>query len=79
MQGFIAGLRVIEAIRMHAAATGSLPKSLGEIKAVPVPANPVTGKPFAYSLQGETATLEIDAAEPEQQRVNWRVELTLKK
>lgn len=78
LQGFLAGLRAIEAIRLHAAATGALPNSLDEIKAVPVPNNPVTGKPFSYSLNGQTATLDIDA-DPTQPRVNWHIELTLKK
>jgi hypothetical protein len=78
LQGILAGLRTIEAVRMHAAATGALPNSLDEIKAVPVPNNPVTGKPFAYALHGQTATLDIDA-DPTQPRVNWHLEITLKK
>ncbi|MCC7473843.1 MAG: hypothetical protein IT425_00485, partial [Pirellulales bacterium] len=41
----IASLRVIEALRMHAANHNrQLPKSLDEITAVPVPLNPATGK-----------------------------------
>jgi hypothetical protein len=55
----IDALRVIEAVRMHAAETGTLPKSLEDIKVVPVPNNPVTGKPFRYSASGETATLDL--------------------
>lgn len=78
METLLAGLRTIEAVRMHAAATGALPKSLDEVKAVPVPDNPRTGRPFDYKVVGETAILEI-VREPEQPRVNWRVELTLKK
>ena len=43
---------------MHAAAKdGSLPESLDEIKLVPIPLDPVTGKPFSYTKAGETATL----------------------
>lgn len=59
VQRDIDALRVIEAIRMHAAETGVLPKSLGDISIVPVPVNPATGKPFQYSLIDGTATLEL--------------------
>lgn len=71
-----AGLRTIEAIRMHAAATGSLPNSLDEIEIVPVPDNPRTGEPFPYRLEDGKATLDIIANE-RVPRINWRVELTL--
>ncbi|HEX6984650.1 MAG TPA: hypothetical protein VF170_04700, partial [Planctomycetaceae bacterium] len=72
-----AGLRTIEAIRMHAA-TGSLPESLDAIDVVPVPRNPVTGEPFPYRLEGETAVLDV-VADPLSPRANWRVEITLEK
>jgi hypothetical protein len=36
---------------------GKLPASLGDIEHVPVPADPGTGKPFAYAARGDTATL----------------------
>jgi len=55
----IASMRVIEAIRMHAAETGQLPKTLEDISIVPVPLNPATNKPFEYQLKGGTATLEL--------------------
>lgn len=55
----ICALRVIEAIRMHAAETGSLPGSLDEIKVVPVPKNPATEKPFRYSIQDGKAILDL--------------------
>src|SRR3546814_11331112 len=42
----IAELRCIEALRMYAASHGRWPKTLGEIKDVPVPNDPVTGEPF---------------------------------
>jgi hypothetical protein len=54
-----AALMNIEAIRLHAAATGKLPKSLDEIKVVPVPNNPATGQPFVYLVDGEQATLGV--------------------
>jgi len=55
----IAGLRCLEAIRLHAAEHDRLPATLAEIKEVPVPVNPTTGEPFSYTSDGATATLEI--------------------
>lgn len=56
----VAALRVIEALRMHAAQhDGQLPKSLDEITAVPVPPNPATSAPFVYRLDGKTAVLDL--------------------
>jgi hypothetical protein len=52
-------LRVIEALRLHAAAhDGRLPQALGEITQVPVPRDPVTGGPFMYTSSGNGAMLE---------------------
>jgi hypothetical protein len=60
----IAALRVIESLRLHAAEhDGRLPASLGDIVKVPVPANPATGKPFAYRLEGTTAILELPSSD----------------
>jgi hypothetical protein len=74
----IAALRVVEAIRMYAAAKeGRLPESLDEIKLVPIPLDPMTGKPFAYHRDGETATLSGPPPLPEQPGLTYR--LTLKK
>ncbi len=55
----LAALQTIEAVRMHAAATGRLPASLNEITIVPVPLNPITRQPFPYQLNGAEATLEM--------------------
>ncbi len=70
------GIRTVEAIRMHAARTGALPKALDEIKVVPVPNNPATAKPFEYELDGDTAVLELPRSDgfPGQA---WRFEITL--
>ena len=69
-------LRVIEALRMHAAQhDGQWPKSLDEITCVPVPENVATGKPFEYHLRDDTAVLtlpESDGFPPE-----IRYELTI--
>jgi len=53
-------LRVIEALRIYGAShDGHLPQSLGEVTEVPVPLDPITGKAFAYRLEGNTATLQV--------------------
>ncbi len=55
----IAALRVIEALRLYAAGhDGELPGNLGQITEVPIPIDPVTGRPFAYQLRRDTAILE---------------------
>jgi len=52
-------LRVLEALRMHGAAhDGHLPKTLDEVTEVPIPIDPVSGRPFDYELGGQTAVLE---------------------
>jgi hypothetical protein len=54
----IAALRGIEAVRMYAAAhDGQPPASLGLIKDVPVPLDPITGRTFEYKAAGDKATL----------------------
>jgi hypothetical protein len=54
----VAALRVIEAIRMYAAAhEGRLPGSLDWITEVPMPLDPVTGKSFGYRLEGARAEI----------------------
>ncbi len=46
----IALLRTIEALRLHAAAHGGkLPDSLDDLRDVPLPADPFTGKAFFYT------------------------------
>jgi hypothetical protein len=53
----IALLRHVEALRLHAAEHGgTLPRSLSEVS-VPLPDDPLTGKPFRYELAGDTAHL----------------------
>jgi hypothetical protein len=58
----LALLRHVEALRMFAAEhDGKLPSSLQEI-GVPLSDDPVTGKPFAYVLNGSTAHLRGGAS-----------------
>lgn len=56
-------LRVIEAVRHHAATHGGkLPESLDDIKDVPVPVDPLTGQPFTWKVVdglGELASPSI--------------------
>jgi len=62
----IAALRCVEALRLHAAAhKGKLPERLADVKEVPVPIDPVTGKDFVYKLDGNRATLTGPAPEGE--------------
>jgi hypothetical protein len=54
----IAALRAIEAVRLYAAAhDGRLPDKLADVKEVPVPQDPGTGRPFQYRRANQTATL----------------------
>lgn len=56
----LAALRVIEALRMHAARNDSRwPDTLDDVTCVPVPLNPATDKPFVYHRDGKTAVLEL--------------------
>lgn len=55
----IAMLRIVEAIRLHAAQEkGQLPDSLEAIKVVPIPTDPATSQPFLYTVANGAATLE---------------------
>lgn len=75
-------LRVVEALRMHLAVHGGKwPKSLAEVRVVPAPADPATGKSFEYTVQGDKASLfgpppKGDAASPSNSMV---YELRLRK
>jgi len=77
----IALLRHVEALRMYAAAhEGKLPEKLSDV-AVPLPEDPVTGKPYLYSLEGSTAHLRNTA--PKGAEMNpgskYHYELTIQK
>ena len=50
-------LRTVEALRMYAAERGRWPEKLDDIKAVPVPNDPYTEKPFEYSVKDGVAIL----------------------
>ena len=55
----IALLRQVEALRLYAAEyDGKLPAQLADIT-VPLPVDPVTGKPFTYTLERRTAHISV--------------------
>lgn len=57
VQQIVALLTVAEGVRAHAAGTGGkLPAALDAVK-LPLPVDPVTGKPFGYELKDGTATI----------------------
>lgn len=54
----IAALRVIEALRLHAAANkGQLPESLDQVKVAPIPVDPGTGQAFEYRKEEGKAVI----------------------
>lgn len=71
----IAALRIVEAVRDHAAHHGgALPQSLDDVR-LPIPEDPMTGEPFGYEASGDTFT--ITARRYDESDVNsgfvWRV------
>jgi hypothetical protein len=59
----VAGLRAVEALRLHAASHDSkLPGELKEVAEVPVPEDPATGRPFEYHRDGDAAVLVLPDA-----------------
>jgi hypothetical protein len=79
MRRQLAALQAVEAIRAHLAASGGqLPRSWAEVKVVPVPDDPLTGQPFAYTLKNGVATVAgpPPAGEKPTRANNFRYELT---
>jgi hypothetical protein len=77
-----AGLRAVEAVRMHAAANnGQLPRSLADVTLVPVPDDPNTGKPFEFAAAGNAFTLIAPPPEKEEPHSanSFRYEVSLRK
>ncbi len=61
VQREVAALQTIEAIRMYVAGSGGkLPSNLEQIVELPTPIDPVTGKLFAFTLDGQSAMLELE-------------------
>jgi hypothetical protein len=72
-----AQVRVLEAVRLHAGETGTLPGSLAEVR-LPLPVDPFTGKTFSYTLAGDAATLGT-VYKLEGERLNRWYEIRLRK
>jgi hypothetical protein len=78
----IAALRCVEAVRIYAAAhNGKPPAKLDDIKEVPIPSDPFTGKPFIYKTEDNKGIIEGPAPDGEKRWIeNYiRYEVTLKK
>jgi hypothetical protein len=76
-----AGLRAVEAVRLHAAAnSGKPPKALSDVTLVPVPGDPHTGKPFEYTADGQAFALTAPAPAGEQPHAgnSFRYEVTIR-
>ena len=74
----LAFLTCMEALRIHAAETGSFPESLDAVP-LPLPADPVSGKPFSYSLAGSTARITgtaVDSQEGSPKSVAYEITLS---
>jgi hypothetical protein len=70
----VAALRAVEAVRLHAAAnSGRMPAAIDAVNLVPVPLDPMTGKPFQYDSDGRTATLAREGPAPSRLKVLYRI------
>jgi hypothetical protein len=75
----ISVLRCIEAIRMYAANhNNKLPIVLTDITEVPLPNDPITGRPFIYTAHENQAVIELPAPAGEKADTGKRYEITLK-
>ena len=78
----LALLQVVEAVRLHANQKTGLPKRLADIVEVPVPVDPITGKAFEYTLEGNRAILYAPPppgeTANEQNAVRYELTLTTK-
>jgi len=78
----IASLRTVEAVRLQAARDdGKLPAKLADVTVVPVPADPVTGQPFEYAVEGIRFTVNVPPPpgdRPEQGN-HWKYVVTVAK
>jgi hypothetical protein len=59
-----AALECIEALRLYAAQNGKWPAALADVADVPVPTDPITGKPFEYRVQEDKAVLTAPSITP---------------
>ena len=72
----VAALRIVEAIRIQAHQDGGkLPDSLDQVTVVPVPLDPVTGKPFSARREGDVFILSGPPPFPEMPGLTYRITL----
>jgi hypothetical protein len=70
----VAALRVIEALRLQAAADrGEFPDSLDAIKLVPVPNDPLTGKSFGFRRDGDARVLSAPALSDRAPALSYKI------
>jgi hypothetical protein len=78
----LASLRVVEAVRLHAARNdGKLPGRLSDVNVVPVPKDPANGEPFGYVVEGNRFTINVSpppGSRPEHGN-HWKYVVTLVK
>jgi hypothetical protein len=76
----LAALRVIEALRIYAAAhAGQLPEKLTDVTEVPIPDDPGTGHPFEYHCNGDTATIISQISGDPLPNYDQRYQVTIRK
>ncbi len=76
----LAALRTVEALRLHAADhKGQLPDKLADVTAVPLPNDPVTGKPFEYKRDGDGAVLAARSPDEPMEPRGLRLSITVRK
>lgn len=77
----LAMLQVIEGLRIHAAEnSGKLPAKLDDVK-LPLPIDPMSGKPFSYDLKDGTAILRNTPPSGDEKTASYNVryEVTIRK
>jgi hypothetical protein len=75
----LSALQCVEAIRAYAAShAGQLPASLSDVTELAVPADPITGEPFRYTVTASTATLESPLPPDADKRDGIQYEISVK-
>jgi hypothetical protein len=69
----IAAPECIEALRLYAAQNGKWPAALADVTDVPMPTDPMTGKPFEYSVQEDKAVLIAPGKTDGPDAVNYEI------
>jgi hypothetical protein len=75
-----AALRCVEGLRLYAAGhDGRLPAALADVTEVPIPPDPVTGRPFEYQATGDGATLAAPVRPGDRPGQTLTYEITLRR